>query len=136
MCPICAGQTLDHSNSALALQMKALLREKLAAGDSEEEIKAYFSSPDRYGLSVLASPPVSGFNIALWAIPGAATVVGLGGLYFILRQMRKRVTGHGGHANDDSARLASYLDAAGRELRIGESPSPQEHIVGSKEPGP
>ena len=43
-------------------------------GDSDEEIIAYFT--ERYGEWILRSPPVSGFNLVLWILPGATIISG------------------------------------------------------------
>ncbi len=81
MCPVCEGRTVADSTSELAAQMRALIRERLARGDSEEEVVRYFV--DRYGPSVLAVPPPRGVGVALWALP--ALVVGAGLTYVVWR---------------------------------------------------
>ncbi|MEK7806332.1 MAG: cytochrome c-type biogenesis protein CcmH, partial [Chloroflexota bacterium] len=64
MCPICAGQTIDQSQSALAGQMRRLVREMLAQGETREEVLEFFA--ERYGQKVLAAPPKSGANLLAW----------------------------------------------------------------------
>ncbi len=122
MCPICDGQTLDESQSQLAQQMKQVIREKLAQGETEDQIKAYFSSPDRYGPAVLAAPPASGFNLVLWALPPALTIVGLGGLFLLIRAMRVRSRPAGVRAGD--LMLATYLEQVDRELGLAKGAPP------------
>ena len=53
MCPICSGQTLEESQSALSVQMRATIREMLEQGKTKEEILQFFV--ERYGEGVLAA---------------------------------------------------------------------------------
>ena len=123
MCPICDGQTLDESRSDLAGQMRQVIREKLAAGEDEEQIKAYFSDPGRYGVIVLASPPASGFNLALWALPPVAAVIGAGTLFLIVWDRRRRAaaTATPLEAGGD---LSPYLERVDRELGLNNQAMP------------
>ncbi|MGQ0794421.1 MAG: cytochrome c-type biogenesis protein [Deltaproteobacteria bacterium] len=73
-CPVCQGQTVEESNSALAKDMRGIVRKKLEQGATKEEILAYFVG--RYGESILASPPPRGVNWLLWLAPGALLVLG------------------------------------------------------------
>lgn len=74
MCPVCQGQSVAESNSNLAQDMRQIIRKKLQEGESEEKIIAYFVN--RYGETILASPPVKGVNWLLWILPGLAVVIG------------------------------------------------------------
>jgi cytochrome c-type biogenesis protein CcmH len=80
-CPVCQGQTVADSNSRVALEMMDAIEAQVQAGRSDEEIYDYFRA--RYGDEVLVEPPREGINLALWWIPVAALVLGLGvvGLY-------------------------------------------------------
>ena len=68
MCPVCPGESIDQSQNRLAAQMRAIVAGKLAAGESEADIKSFFV--ERYGDSVLLSPPERGFNLLVWIVPG------------------------------------------------------------------
>lgn len=81
MCPVCEGRTVADSTSQLAAQMRALIRERLARGEAEEEVVQYFV--DRYGPSVLAAPPPRGSGLALWALP--VLLVAAGAAYVLVR---------------------------------------------------
>lgn len=74
MCPVCQGQSVAESNSNLAHDMRQIIRKKLQEGESREEIIAYFVN--RYGETILASPPAKGVNWLLWILPGLAVVIG------------------------------------------------------------
>ena len=74
MCPVCRGQTVAESNSSLANDFREIIRKKLEAGESKEEIINYFIA--RYGESVLASPPARGVRLIVWVVPLLAIVAG------------------------------------------------------------
>jgi cytochrome c-type biogenesis protein CcmH len=74
MCPVCQGQSVAESNSELAKDMRSIIRQKLEAGESKEEIINYFVN--RYGDSILGYPPVKGVNLLLWILPALAVFFG------------------------------------------------------------
>ena len=86
MCPVCPSETVDQSQVELAKQMRVIIREKLVAGESRQEIFDFFVA--RYGESVLAAPDKSGFNLLVWVMPGVGLVMGIGVLLLALRAMR------------------------------------------------
>lgn len=88
MCPLCPGQTIADSNSNLSLQMRSLVREKLAQGATKEEILQFFV--ERYGEGVLASPPKYGFNLLLWTLPFLGAAAGAVLVFWIIRRMRRK----------------------------------------------
>src|SRR5262249_49692386 len=59
-CPVCHGESVADSPSAIADEMRALIRQQLTAGMSEQQILQYFR--DRYGDGILETPPMQGFN--------------------------------------------------------------------------
>jgi len=88
VCPVCET-TLDQSNAPVAERMKAFIRERIAAGDTGQEIKDALVA--EFGRGVLATPPKSGFGLLAWLLPlsalaGGAVVVGL----LILAWSRRR----------------------------------------------
>ncbi len=66
-CAVCQNESIYDSNADLAVQMRALIREKVEAGVSDEEIVAYFVS--RYGDYILMEPRKEGVNWLLWLAP-------------------------------------------------------------------
>ncbi len=112
MCPVCDGQTIDQSNAQVALDMKGVLREKLAGGESEAQIRAYFRS--RYGEAVLASPRASGFTAVVWAAPPVALVLGIVVLAMAMRRIKSRRPG--GQAIEEE--LEEYLAEVDRDLGL------------------
>ncbi|HUQ23696.1 MAG TPA: cytochrome c-type biogenesis protein [Gaiellaceae bacterium] len=73
VCPVCET-TLDSSDAPVARLMKARIRERIAAGDTKSEIKAYFV--DQFGEGVLAVPPRKGFDLIAWLLPLAGLAAG------------------------------------------------------------
>ena len=126
ICPICPGETLDQSFVQISQDMKRILREKLQEGQDEGQIKEFFAA--RYGTSVLAAPPRTGFNLVTWIVPPIGIALGVVGLFFVMRQMRRGsanpvAAGVGGMIPDDSVggELDDYLAEVDRDLAIDDS---------------
>src|SRR3970040_3015134 len=72
-CTVCQNESIWDSKADLAKQMREVVRERLAQGQSPEEIQAYFQS--RYGDYILLEPRKSGMNWRLCAVPFVLFVV-------------------------------------------------------------
>ena len=83
-CPVCQGESIQDSPSQLAQQMRAVVRDRLRAGESPEQIKAYFVG--RYGEWILLEPKMTGLNILLYILP---VVLVLGGLALVVMLVRR-----------------------------------------------
>ena len=81
-CAVCQSESLWESNSTLAKQMRQIIRERLIAGESPEEIKAYFLS--RYGDYILLEPRKRGLNWVIWAGPFVLLGGGAIFLFFVV----------------------------------------------------
>lgn len=88
-CPVCENIPLDVCPTQACAQWRELIREKLAAGWSEKQIKDYFV--EQYGARVLAAPPAKGFYWAAYLVPPLAILAGLYILYRGLRSWNKPV---------------------------------------------
>lgn len=80
-CPVCENIPLDACGTAACEQWRGIIREKLAEGWSEDQIKDYFVA--QYGDRVLAEPPRQGFNWLVYLVPalvliGGVVLLGLG----------------------------------------------------------
>jgi cytochrome c-type biogenesis protein CcmH len=84
-CPVCEGLSVADSPSQLAVQMRTVIREKLTAGEGEDQIRQYFV--DRYGETVLRVPPRSGFTAIVWIAP--YIVLGVA-VVFLVTTLRRR----------------------------------------------
>lgn len=73
-CVVCQNQSIADSDAELANVMRELVRERMAAGDSDDEVLAYVT--DRYGEYVLLNPSRSPKNMILWIGPLFALVFG------------------------------------------------------------
>lgn len=63
-CPVCQGETLDESDAAVAQDLRQVLRDRLLAGDSDAQARAYLIA--RYGEAISLSPDAKGANLILW----------------------------------------------------------------------
>jgi cytochrome c-type biogenesis protein CcmH len=72
-CVVCQSLSVADSPSETAHQMRAIIRERLASGQTPDQITAYFV--DKYGPWILLAPPRRGFSLLVWVVP----FVGLGG---------------------------------------------------------
>ena len=83
-CPICAGESVASSQTDLAEDLRALIADEIAAGRSDEEIKAMFVAS--YGEQVLLDPPGFGWGTALWAVPLLLAAGGVVAIYGLRRK--------------------------------------------------
>ena len=116
MCPVCPSETIDQSQVELAKQMRTTVRERLADGESEQEIRDFFV--DRYGDNVLAAPPARGFNIVVWVVAGLVLPIAAASLVLALRVMRKRGETASAPARPkaDAEELETYLSKVDEEM--------------------
>ena len=85
-CPWCHGQSLAESDSEVAQDLVVILREKIDAGWSDDEIYDFFASS--YGEQVLLDPPLTGWGIVLWSLP----LIGLVGGGWVIWTRQRRLT--------------------------------------------
>lgn len=119
MCPICQGQSVAESNSNLAHDMRDIIRKQLEEGKSKEEILAYFVN--RYGETILASPPPKGVNWLLWLLPGLAIVFGGTGIGIFLYKLgtgRKEIKQNVAQSTTETD---DYMKRVDEELKRHES---------------
>lgn len=83
-CPLCEGVKLSDCELQLCEQMRGVIADKLAAGESEEQIIGYFV--EQYGDRVLGAPPKQGFNLLVWVVPLIVLVAGSALLFYFLRR--------------------------------------------------
>jgi cytochrome c-type biogenesis protein CcmH len=83
-CPVCRSLSVRDSQAELAREVEGVIRERLAAGESPEEVKAYFVS--KYGEWILLKPPKRGFTLLVWVLPLLALALGGALLVVILRR--------------------------------------------------
>ena len=82
-CLVCQNQSIDDSAAPLAHDLRVILRERLAAGDSDRQAMDYLVR--RYGDFVLLRPPFQGDTLALWLGPLAVLLLGGAGVGLYMR---------------------------------------------------
>lgn len=82
-CPQCQGESIKDSAALTARTMRTMVAEQVAEGRTDDEILDFFR--DLYGDQAILDPGVSAATIALWAVPAAALVGGLGMVAWLRR---------------------------------------------------
>lgn len=108
-CVVCRGENIDESNADIARDLRLLVRERLVAGESNDEVLDFVVA--RYGEYVLMKPTTTGANMILWAAGPVLLLISLLGAALYLR---RRAT---------ASEPAAALDAA-EQARIDELMKP------------
>jgi cytochrome c-type biogenesis protein CcmH len=82
-CLVCQNQSIDDSDAPLARDLRLLVRERLAAGDSDQSVKAFIVA--RYGEFVLLNPPLNVRTFLLWLSAPMVLLLGILGLWRMRR---------------------------------------------------
>lgn len=80
-CLVCQGEDIDESNAGLAKDLRLIVRQRIAAGDSDAEALEYIRA--RYGDYVLMKPPLKAETFILWLLPFALLA---GGVIVVFRR--------------------------------------------------
>lgn len=107
-CVMCRNQSIDDSNARIARDMRIVLRERLVAGDSDDEAVQFVV--DRYGQYVLLKPPLNAQTYLLWTGPALILVLialGFAGLW--QRQARRPLVEDEPMGQEDRATIARLL---------------------------
>lgn len=83
-CLVCQNESIEESLAPLAGQLRQIIRQKIAEGDSNQQIKAYMVR--RYGIFILLKPPVSPLTWLLYGMPILALLIGIGLFYLVRRR--------------------------------------------------
>ena len=124
-CLVCQNESIDDSQADLAADLRRIVRQEIAQGRSDREIRAFLVA--RYGEFVLLKPPFSIGNAALWLAPIGVLAIGGGMMVALLRRRRDEETVEvdetEGLSPEEEARLAWLLEDKGHDC--AEKP-PQE----------
>jgi cytochrome c-type biogenesis protein CcmH len=85
-CVVCQSQSIDESDADIAANLRNIVREQIAAGKSEGEIRAYLTA--RYGDFVLLKPPLNRATLVLWMTPFALALIALATVILTFRRNR------------------------------------------------
>jgi cytochrome c-type biogenesis protein CcmH len=106
-CVVCQNLSVADSPSETANQMRGIIRERLAQGETPDQVRAYFV--DKYGTWILLEPPRQGFNLLVWVAPFAALLAGLGLVAAVAFRWRRAA------ARGPAAPEPAVVDEADRE---------------------
>lgn len=107
-CLVCRNESIDESNADLARDLRLLVRERLVAGDTDEETIAYIVA--RYGEYVLLRPTFNGSTIALWLAGPLLLLAGVGlSLTYVRGRASAQRGGEDGLSPEEQARLDAIL---------------------------
>ncbi len=90
-CMVCQNQSIDDSEAPLAHDLRALVRERLTAGDSDGQVLNFLVA--RYGEFVLLKPRLSWHTAALWALPPAVLLIGVVAIVVVVKRRRSERRG-------------------------------------------
>ena len=101
-CLVCRNENIDSSNAGVARDLRLLVRERLVAGDTDDQVLSYVV--DRYGEYVLLRPTWSRGNAVLWLIGPLVLILGAGVAASFLRRRSIPVSAEG-LSEQEKARL-------------------------------
>lgn len=85
-CLVCQNQSIDDSDASLAKDLRILVRERLTAGDGDQQVIDYVVS--RYGDFVLLKPRIKPYTLVLWLGPLAIAGMGAAALVYFFRRRK------------------------------------------------
>jgi len=105
-CMVCQNQSIDDSDAPLARDLRILVRERLVAGDSDEQVTDFLVV--RYGEFVLLRPRLSWHTALLWTAPFAILLIGAIG--FVAASRRARVAAAMRLTPEEEERVAALIE--------------------------
>lgn len=85
-CLVCQGESIDESQAPLAAELRHLVRQQMAEGKSDDQIKQFLVA--RYGDFILMQPPLQPDTYFLWLAP-FVVLLGAGGVaYWVIRRAK------------------------------------------------
>ena len=119
-CMICQNQSIDDSDAPLAHDLRVLLRERILAGDTDEQVIDFLVA--RYGEFILLKPRFSTHTFLLWSAPIGALIIGAGGIAFALFR-RRTLLPRPELTPEEQERLASLVGESSEASDRGEARS-------------
>jgi cytochrome c-type biogenesis protein CcmH len=105
-CMVCQNESIDESNAPLAHDLRLLVRKRLVAGDTDQQVLNYIVA--RYGVFVLLDPPFEPLTWLLWLGP-PILVVGAGVVLLIRARGRRPEPTPAPLSDEENARAAALL---------------------------
>lgn len=110
-CLVCQNQSIDESDAELAFDLRQLVRERIALGQTDDQVRTFLV--ERYGDWILLKPPLKPATIVLWVGPALMLA---GGLVVVVAARRRRT------ARPDTAPLSAEESARIGEITSEEGP--------------
>ncbi len=108
-CLVCQNESIDESNADLARDLRVLIRERLVAGDTDEQVRQFLV--DRYGEYVLLRPTFTGANMVIWLLGPALLILGgVAAVVFIRNRRPPEKAAPQKLSAEEEARLAKLLE--------------------------
>lgn len=105
-CPVCQGESIDDSNAPISRDLRLAVRERLVAGDTDEQVVDYVVA--RFGEFVLFKPRATGSGLALW-LAGPAMLLAGGLIAWAALRRRAKAPEADSLSDADRARLDELL---------------------------
>jgi cytochrome c-type biogenesis protein CcmH len=103
-CLVCQNESVEESNADLARDLRRIIRQRVAAGDSDSQVVDWMVS--RYGAFVRLRPPFNAVTLLLWGAPGIALLAGTAA---VLMARRRRPAAPAPLTDAERQRLADLL---------------------------
>ncbi|WP_225770935.1 cytochrome c-type biogenesis protein [Inquilinus sp. Marseille-Q2685] len=104
-CLVCQNESIDDSNADLARDLRRIVRERLTAGDTDDQVVGFVTA--RYGDYVLLRPPLRAGTLVLWFGP---VVLLFAAIAFLILRRRRRPAEAAPLSAEESRRLARLMD--------------------------
>jgi len=108
-CMVCQNQSIDDSDAPLARDIRLLIRDRIAKGESNDAVRSFLVS--RYGNFILLKPPLMPQTLLLWA---GAPLALAAGAFAIWRSARRRQSAAPPLSEAEEARLAAIVEEGER----------------------
>jgi cytochrome c-type biogenesis protein CcmH len=105
-CLVCQNESIDDSDADLAHEIRVLVRERLKAGDTDQQVVQYLV--DRYGEFVLLKPVFAWHTLVLWI--AAPTILVIGGIVLVVAARKRRSVLELGPLTDEEQQALDELD--------------------------
>ena len=106
-CLVCQNQSIDDSHAPLARDLRLLVRDRLTAGASDDDIRRFLV--ERYGDFILLKPRFSFDTLVLWISPFAILILGAAFVWRATRQRRVPANAEAPLTPEEQAKLAALL---------------------------
>ena len=107
-CLVCQNQDIDDSAAPLAHDLRVLVRERLKAGDSDQQVLNFLVA--RYGEFVLLKPRFELHTLLLWGLPPLALIGGAIGMFVAMRRRKSHEVESPALSPAEERRLATLVD--------------------------